>query len=203
MKKLYYVLIILVITSLSFKPKALHKDTHIYKNDKDYSSKKITIITIDQLLKINSKIESNGKWNVANKHGYVGKYQLGYKALKDVGYDTVWINKVQGSIYSVDTLGRTFYYFDVNLFSPKMQNVAIKRYMKKIETIYMKKCIRVHVGKIISNVRITKAGILSASFLGFGKVELFLKSNGKINPRDANGHSVKERLIKFQNVELI
>ena len=180
------------------------------KNDLNISKSKIKIISKDELLKMNSHLESNGKWNVANKYGYIGKYQIGRLALMDLGYDINWINEVENSIYVIpdtivikkDTVVRKFYYFDLKLFPPSKQEEVIKRLLYKIETIYLKPHIKKYVGKEIDGVRITKAGILSASFLGFGYVDVFLKSNGKINPADGNGHTIKDRMEHFENYEV-
>lgn len=175
-----------------------------------FNKKTVKIITKDELLRMNSLLESNGKWNVANKYGYMGKYQIGKLALIDLGYDTAWVNKLQESIYMIpdtvftkkDTIVRKFYYFDLTMFPPKKQEEVIKKLLNKNERVYLKDHIEKYVGKEIDGVRITKAGILSASFLGFGYVAKFLSSNGKVNPSDANGHSIKDRMIHFENYEL-
>lgn len=176
--------------------------------DTSFNIKKISK---EEMLKMNSKIESRHRWNVANKYGYVGKYQIGRLVLIDLGYDSLWIEKLQKSIYkkidtcvvSNDTIIRSFYYFDVSLFPPKKQEEVIKKMLHKNEFVYLKKHIEFYVGKKIDGVRITKAGILSSSFLGVVHVHQFLKSNGKINPRDANGYSVKDRMLHFEKFELI
>lgn len=168
-------------------------------------------ITKKELLKMNSKLESNGKWDVANKYGYMGKYQIGKLALLDLGYDSTWISELQNSIYSVsdttinrknDTIIRYFYYFDLSLFPPKKQEEVIHKLLNKNEKVYLKDQIKEYVGKEIDGVKITKAGILSASFLGFDYVDKFLKSGGKVNPADANGHSIKDRMKLFENYEV-
>jgi hypothetical protein len=170
------------------------------------------MISKKELLKMNSKIESRGQWNVANQYGYLGKYQIGKLALLDLGYDSLWIQELQNSIYVVpdtiiknnkDTVIRNFYYFDVSLFPPKKQEEVIIKLLHKNEKVYLKDHINKYVGKEIDGVRITKAGILSASFLGFGYVDKFLTSNGKHNPTDANGHSIKDRMQMFEDYEVM
>ncbi len=170
----------------------------------------LNLISKKELLKMNSIIESNGKWNVANKHGYLGKYQIGKKVLLDLGYDSTWINELISSIYvKSDTIlrknnqiVRNFYYFDLLLFPPSKQDEVVLKMINKNEKVYLKKHIDEYVGKEIDGVRITKAGILSASFIGFGYVDKFLSSNGRVNPSDANGHTIKDRLKHFQDYEL-
>lgn len=172
----------------------------------------ITYITLEHFLEINSAFESSKSWDVANKFGYVGKYQLGELALLDMGYDIKWIKKVKKSIHKEvrvfkrrngNHLLYDYYSFDLSLFPPKMQEEAIKKYINKIERDYLGSHIRKYVGKEVGGVRITKAGILGASFFGIWLVDSYLKSDGKRNPRDGNGVSIKYRLIMFENYELI
>lgn len=164
----------------------------------------VKFISIKEMLKINSKLESRGKYNIANKYGYIGKYQIGKLALLDIKYDTSWIQKLQESIYPVkdSVSGHTNYYFDLSLFPPSKQEEAIIKLIKRNEKVYLKKTIEKYVGKTIDNVKITKAGILSASFLGSFNVITFLETNGKTNPSDGFGHTIKDRLEMFQNIEL-
>ena len=159
---------------------------------------------------MNSKLESNHKWDVANRYGYLGKYQIGRNALLDLGYDSVWVEQLHQSIYEdSDTTIiedvvkiRKFYYFDLSLFPKAKQEEAIKKFLAKNEKVYLKKHIKKYVGKEIGGVRITKAGILSASFIGTGYIDKYLSSNGKINLGDGNGHTVKDRLRMFENYEI-
>jgi ribosomal protein S18 len=161
-------------------------------------------VSMKEWLKLNSDMESNGKWNVANKFGYMGKYQIGKLALLDLGYNEQWIDQVQSSIYyTTDTVRNIrFYHFDVALFPPAEQEKAIIRLMERHEKVYLNDVIEKFQGQTVDSVKITKAGILSASFLGFRNVKTFLESNGKINPKDGFGFSVKQRLALFQKIEL-
>jgi hypothetical protein len=214
-KKFYvYVLMLLLcffITDCDKVEVSVQKKIITYKQEDS-----LIKISKKELLKMNSYFESRCKWNVANKYGYVGKYQIGKLTLIDLGYDINWVNSIQKTIYFisdtiyrkkngivVDTNVRKFYYFDVSLFPPSKQEEVIHKLLNKNEKIYLKEHINVYVGKKISGVRITKAGILSASFLGIRYVDYFLKSNGKINPSDANGHSIKDRLKLFEKYEII
>ena len=214
MKNLYNFIIIVifitlyVICNLSNSTKSIRYIDNEVCEMNDYEE--VKKITMQELLKMNSRIESNNKWDVANKYGYLGKYQIGKSALIDLGYDSAWVEQIRNSIYCIsDTILvddvvkiRNFYYFDLTLFPPKKQEEVIIKLLNKNEKIYLKKHIRKYVGKEIGGIRITKAGILSASFLGFGYVDKYLKSNGKINPADGNGHTIKDRLKHFQNYEV-
>lgn len=168
------------------------------------SDRDVKLINKSQFTKMACEPESRGKYNVANEFGYVGKYQMGRIAFKDIGYSDEWIDSVRASIYSVEnSKGRKLYYFDTTFFPPAEQEEAICKYFRKIENRYLRKDIEKYVGKTIGGVYITKAGILGASLLGCGYVNKFLDSNGDINPTDAYGTSIKSRLVLFQDFELI
>ncbi len=165
--------------------------------------KEATLISKKKFMSMNSKIESNHRWDIVNKHGYMGKYQIGKIQLLELGYDTVWVEEVVNSIQEVeDSTGKISYHLDLAVFTPSKQEEAINKYFSKMEKIYLKKHIKRYVGKTIDGIRITKAGILSASMLGHGKVCKFLESDGKDNRTDRNGQSIKFRLKKFENLEL-
>lgn len=147
--------------------------------------------------------ESRGKYNVANKYGYLGKYQIGEKALLEIGYKKKWIDSVKKTIYTKEnSKGVKMYFFDKSLFPPKEQEVAINKYFSKMENVYLKNTIDKYVGKTIDGIYITKAGILGASMLGCGYVKKFLNSNGSINPCDANGVTIRSKFLMYEEFEL-
>jgi hypothetical protein len=163
----------------------------------------VKLINKSVFTKMACEPESRGKYNVANEFGYVGKYQMGRIAFRDIGYSEGWIDTVRASIYTVEnSKGRKLYYFDTTFFPPAEQELAICKYFHKIEKRYLRKDIEKYVGKTIDGVYITKAGILGASMLGCGYVDKFLKRKGKTNSTDAYGTSVKSRLVMFEDVEL-
>jgi hypothetical protein len=175
----------------------------IVKTEVEVSEHDVKLINKAVFTKMACERESRGKYNVANEFKYVGKYQMGRIALRDIGYAKSKIDSIRNSVYSVEnSKGKKLYYFDTKLFTPEEQELAICKYFHKIEKRYLKKDIERYVGKTIDGVYITKAGILGASMLGCGYVDNFLKSGGKDNPTDAYGTSVKSRLILFQDFEL-
>lgn len=198
MKKLLFIIAFMLFFIENEYPSTL---TNQYKKDtlKFNTVHKNIKINKKQLLYMNSEFESKGIWNIANRFGYIGKYQIGKLALLDMGYDSTWINELQSSIY----MENGTYKFDLSLFPPEKQNEAIIKYLKRIENIYLNDIIKKYSNKKIDGIKITKAGILSASFLGFSNVRKFMLSNGKINPADGNGHTIKDRLSHFQNFEMI
>lgn len=196
MKKLYTILLIIfyIIPSSSDKIQSMN-----IKDNAFYLKNRLDVITKTEFLHKTAYLESTHCWDCANKYGYVGKYQLGRSAMLDLGYDTVYIDSIQSSIYKDSN---SVYKFDTLIFNKKQQLEAIHKFITKNEKVYLKSHISRYVGKEIDGIRITKAGILGASFLGFNKVKKFLNSNGKINPKDKNGHSVKYRLKYFENFEI-
>jgi len=200
MKKFKKLFLIMSVVLLVFETNYSMTKTDIcYEEADTVKEDNIKKITRNEMLRMNSELESQHIWNIANRYGYVGRYQLGRLALMDMGYDTIWINQLQNSIYKENNM----YKFDLSLFPPHKQNEAILKYIKRIEKYYLGDIIKKYVDTEISGVKITKAGILSASFLGFSSVRKFVLSNGKNNPSDGNGHTVKDRLKMFENYELI
>lgn len=142
--------------------------------------------------------ESSGNWKSVNKYGYIGLYQFGEIALKDVGIDTDKINSEK-------------FKEDPNIFPESEQNKAMIKLLKNNKH-YMRRFLK-HVGenipiydendKKIGEVKVTESGILAASHLvGNKSVKKFLRSNGKKNPKDANGVSCSDYMQKFGGYQL-
>lgn len=159
-------------------------------------------ISIDSFLTINAHIESRNQSDIINRFGCIGKYQFKLSSIKDLGYK-INEKKIKKSI---KTVKNEYFGYDLRFndkyLSDSLQDEIIKDYLITVEHKYLTKSIKKYVGKKIKGIRITKAGVLSASFLGYRYVYLFLSSNGKINHKDGNGHSVSDRLKLFQNVEI-
>lgn len=86
-----------------------------------------------------------------------------------------------------------------NIFSEKEQDETIRKIMKSNE--YLRRYKRYN-NKVIDSVNITWPGMLAAAHLkGAKSVKQFLESNGKINPKDGNGASVKFYLSHFENLD--
>jgi hypothetical protein len=161
------------------------------------------IITIDSFLSKNAYLESRYRPNIINRFGCIGKYQFQVNSLNELGFKEINTKKIKRSIKTIkdEWLGHV-QIFDTTLFTEKQQDQVIKEYLFTLEHRYLKESIRKYVGKKIKGVKITKAGILSAGFIGYHSVYKFLASNGRINPTDGNGFSVKERLKLFEDVEI-
>ena len=131
--------------------------------------------------------ESSGKWDTINQLGYIGLYQFGDIALKDVGID----DKVTTKKFKENP----------DIFPPEMQTKAMIKLLKNnkhyTRRVYDK------IGQVYNSVEVTESGILAASHLvGAKSVRKYLKSKGKINERDGNGISVKDYMEKFSGYDL-
>ncbi|WP_435264341.1 peptidoglycan-binding protein LysM [Tenacibaculum sp. nBUS_03] len=119
--------------------------------------------------------ESQGRYTVVNKLGYLGKYQFGKSTLK------------RFRIYNTQKF----------LQNPELQEKAFIA-LCKVNKWILRKDIRRSVGKRINGIKITESGILAAAHLsGAGNVKKFLRSNGTIKFNDAFGTSIEQYLKKF------
>ncbi len=124
--------------------------------------------------------ESQGKFNVVNKFGYLGKYQFGKKTL------------------------RRFKIYDTQSFlkNPSLQDKAFEA-LCKVNKWILRKEIKRFVGKRIKGITITESGILAASHLaGAGNVKKYLRSYGAYDVKDGFGTSIGVYLKKFAGYDV-
>lgn len=119
--------------------------------------------------------ESQGRYKIVNKFGFLGKYQFAEGTLALVGvYDT-----------------QEF------LNSPLLQEKAFIANLSRNKWV-LRKYIKAYAGKNIGGVHITESGILAAAHLaGPRSVKKYLNSQGKYEFKDGFGTSIKEYLLKF------
>ncbi|WP_422092224.1 peptidoglycan-binding protein LysM [Tenacibaculum ovolyticum] len=124
--------------------------------------------------------ESQGKYRVVNKLGYLGKYQFGKETLKRF--------RIYNTTYFLKT--------------PELQEKAFIAYCKVNKWI-LRKDIKRSVGKTINGTKITESGILAAAHLsGAGNVKKYLRSNGTLKFNDAFGTSIKSYMKKFAGYDV-
>lgn len=178
-KRLIFVATILTSTTL-FIPQTIKMGE---KNDSIvfYGGKENNII--DDTLKFIHLIgqkESNGKYNVVSKRGYLGFYQFHPKTLKIIG---------------MDVTRKKF------LKSKKLQDSAMISYLSLNKRI-LKNEIEKYSGRLIKGKPITESGILAAAHLaGPDKVKYYLK-HGK-DRSDGNGTRISYYMRKFSGYNLI
>lgn len=147
--------------------------------------------------------ESGNNYKAFNKYGYAGKYQMGEAALIDCGY-----YKKNSKIYNNDWTGvftgkDNVYSINDFLNNPNSQENA-QFIFKKKQWKYLKNLgADKYVGKSINGVVITPSGLLAAAHLkGAGAVADYLRSDGKMNSKDAFGTSVENYIEKFKGYDV-
>lgn len=124
--------------------------------------------------------ESQGRYNVVNKYGYMGKYQFGKGTLALVG------------VYDAKNF----------LNSPSLQEKAFIANLSRNKWV-LRKYIDAYVGKRIKGVLITESGILAAAHLAGPKsVKRFLMTNGASVFKDGFGTSIVEYMSKFKSYDV-
>ncbi|MEM9076556.1 MAG: hypothetical protein AAGC43_05920 [Bacteroidota bacterium] len=119
--------------------------------------------------------ESQGRYQVINTLGYLGKYQFGRSTLKLIGvYDTDdFLNNasLQEKVFEV--------------------NVARNKWI-------LRRDIKRFNGKRIRGIEITESGIIAAAHLaGAGNVKKYLRSYGKNDVADAYGTTISYYMKRF------
>lgn len=123
--------------------------------------------------------ESQGRYNVVNRYGYMGKYQFGKSTLRVMGIK--------------DT--------EAYLHNPKLQEKSFEALLS-INKYILRNEIKKYENQNIGGVKITESGVLAAAHLGgAGSVLKYLNSNGANEFRDGNGTSVKKYLKMFANYD--
>ncbi len=150
--------------------------------------------------------ESSGRYNIENRFGYLGKYQMGEMALKDAGYykgDSTprkndWIGEWTGKdgVWSKEDF----------LNNPQAQENAIREYHRKVWKYIKALGLDKYVGRTIGGVLITESGLLGGAHLvGVMNLKRFLNSNGQIVPKDGNNVPITHyiELLNGYNIDEI
>ncbi len=123
--------------------------------------------------------ESQGRYDVVNSLGYLGKYQFGKSTLE------------RFNIYNTEQF----------LNNPEMQEDAFIA-LCSLNKWILRKDIERSVGKKINGIEVTESGILAAAHLaGAGNVKKFLRSQGSFMFKDAFGSSLQYYLRKFSGFD--
>ncbi|MGH6735262.1 MAG: calcium-binding protein [Methyloceanibacter sp.] len=140
--------------------------------------------------------ESNGNYAAVNQFGYLGKYQFGEFALRDIGYYTYdgtsandfktayWTGK-NGIDSKAEFLG-----------SPSAQESAIREYMT-LQWQYVKTA-WAYEGQTLDGIKITESGMLAGAHLvGAGNLNKYLLSGGDAVSSDGNSVKVSSYVKQF------
>ncbi len=119
--------------------------------------------------------ESQGRYNIVNTLGYMGKYQFGKAALRTVG-----ITRHSEFLHDAALQERAF-----------MALTAKNKWLLRNE-------IQAFDGKVVGGILVTESGILAAAHLGGpGSVKRFLRTKGNRHSRDNYGTSIRTYMRKF------
>jgi hypothetical protein len=124
--------------------------------------------------------ESQGRYDVVNTLGYLGKYQFNNNTLRLIG--------IEGG--------------DAFLQNSLLQETAFLAYTARNKWVLRRDLGR-YSGTYINGIEITESGILAAAHLaGAGNVKKYLRSNGNFEFQDAFGTRLEEYLSKFSGYDI-
>lgn len=170
-------------------PILLENQIELIQNKKiQKKRKKFKHKSFDHFLWELAQRESGNNWTAYNKWGYMGKYQFGNIALRDLGYDGCF----------------TFEEFKKNpeVFPEWLQDELIVKYIKKNKW-YLRRYIEKYIGDTIAGIRITESGIIAAAHLvGSGNTGKWFSNNGNVDIKDGNGVSIKHYLKLFSGYQI-
>lgn len=119
--------------------------------------------------------ESQGRYDLVNKFGYIGKYQFG-----------------KASMHAVGVYNRAEF-----LKNPILQEEAFKALLA-INKHLLKNEIENYSGMTINGIEVTESGILAAAhLLGAYSVKKYLRSKGRVSQRDGFGTNIRTYMKKF------
>ncbi len=155
----------------------------------------------EQFLEELAKGESNGRYDIVNPLGYLGKYQMGELAFIDSGYYRKDSNKFDNRFSNFFWTGKDGIKSKQDfLNNHQAQENAIREYMRVQWGYILNKGLDRFVGKKVWGYFITVSGELAGAHLvGVGKLELFLKKG--VIKRDGNNVPITTYIEKFSGYE--
>lgn len=144
---------------------------------------------IDDYRNLLGYLESRNRYVIDNGH-FIGAYQFGDEALKNVG---------------LGHITRAKFLKNPKIFPDSLQDWAVIQ-LATINHKMLAKQINIneYVGKQIRGVKVTKGGILAAAHLiGWYDCYNYLSTWGKFNPKDGNGTSATDYMKKFQDKDIV
>lgn len=129
-----------------------------------------------------AKVESSGNPK-ARLGQYLGLYQIGDIAFKDIGFD-------------IQKFGRENY-----LNNEYIQDSVFIVLLKKNRK-YLYQYIKAYSGTTICDIKITESGILAGANMGIGFVMEFLESDGEYDMTDGNGVPVSKYIKQFSGYDM-
>lgn len=185
-----------VVIGVTINNYKIHKQ---YSTKQSHNTKIISVknTSIDKLISLNKdylyklgKLESDNNWkSIGGYHDkYIGKYQFGRSALKDIKlYPKVSLYKFKKNRY---------------VFDSQLQDRACIMLMKHNDK-YMRDYYN-YIGQRINGVLITRAGILaSAHLVGHKSLKKWLETKGRYTAKDGFGTTVEKYMKAMERVKII
>lgn len=128
-----------------------------------------------------ARIENpDGDPSVINQYGYMGKFQMGTAAFRDIGV------KMNPHRWRQNPL-------------PEAEQDDLFLQFCALNSLYLEKDIKKYSGRRIKGIRIHESNILAAAHGGIGRAHEFLASNGRIDMRDGNGTRISHYFRRFEH----
>lgn len=136
--------------------------------------------------------ESGNNYDIVNQYGYMGKYQFGPIALRDIGFydnNNNWTEKAKEyGVWSKETF----------LNNPEAQESAIRMLLKNNWRYATNYSLLDYIGIEMNGVLITESGLLAAAHLiGVGGIKKALETSDLTSVKDGNGVTAKEYMELF------
>ncbi len=216
------------ITNLTLLLIVLFIPTSLIKKRLKIKTKKTELLkvdnkSLDSLISKLSYMESRNDWKIVSENGYIGLFQFGSVAIKDLKIN------FEDKYKSVDILKFKRISKQITLLNKKIKsnpndfNLTIKLFKKTAELrsifseqlqrealldyIFLTKKylgdLKPFLGKKIKGIKITESGIIASSHLvGYLSVKKFLNKKIKNIPKDGNGVSFTVYLKEFSGFKI-
>lgn len=138
--------------------------------------------TMEAFLDKLGEMESRNNYKALNRFGYMGKYQIGFTALKQIGLGSVSKERF--------------------LNTPELQEAAMKMLLRENKRI-LSNYIGKYQSQTINGIYITESSILAAAQMAPAGTIKFLTSKGDSVFRDGNGVPITKYLKQFSGYKII
>ncbi len=189
LKILFLVLSIYLLTDSALKNQPISPEltAEILENYKSDTMKYENKGDLYEFMNAVGKKESNGRYNIVSRYGYLGKYQFSSQTLRGLGIH----------------VSHTEFLKNKSLQDQAM--IKLLKHNKETLQPYIDKHTldgtSVHNVLVINNTPITESGILAAAHLGGPGSIISYFENGR-NFKDANGTSITYYMVKFSGYNL-
>lgn len=181
-KRTIITFVVILFLAIGTAPYTAIPKSQTYVFNKTITVVSDTLKTHQKFLNRLGKLESGGNYKCVNSLGYCGKYQMGRSALVEIGL---------GGLSKEDFLN-----------IPELQEIAMNLLLKKNKQ-FLQSYIGKYNSKTIKGIYVTESGMLAgAHAIGHGSVMKWLDSNGQVDPSDANGVKVSDRIKEFSGYSL-